>query len=157
MNTVPKHSSTHQRSSPGWLLSSLVLVLALLAGCVPIRQPAATSQAITLRFAISDSEGKPRIDNYVHEFVDQVHTLSQGKITIELVWDAGSGTFDGYEKGTLQRVLQGKYDLGLVASRTWDSEAITNFQALQAPFLITNNALAEAVASGAIGKRMLVG
>ena len=154
MNAVPNQRSPHQRNSPVWLLSSLVLVLALLAGCMPV-QPAAPGQPITLRFAISDSEGHPRIDNYVHEFIDQVHALSQGKITIEIVWDAGSGTFDGYEKGTLQRVLQGKYDLGLVASRTWDSENITNFQALQAPFLITDNALAEAVASGAIGKRML--
>jgi len=151
---VPTPRSTHQRLSLGWLVISLMLVLALLAGCMPI-QPAAAPKAITLRFAVSDGEGHPQIDNYVHEFVDQVHTLSQGKITIEIVWDAGGGTFDGYEKGTLQRVLQGKYDLGLVASRTWDSEAITNFQALHAPFLITNNALAEAVASGAIGKRML--
>jgi len=151
---VPPRRLTRQRLSPGWLVSSLVLVLTLLAGCVPI-QPPPPAEAITLRFAVSDGEGHPVIDNYVHEFVDQVHALSQGKITIELVWDAGGGTFDGYEKGTLQRVLQGKYDLGLVAARTWDSENITNFQALHAPFLITNDALAEAVAAGAIGKRML--
>lgn len=157
MNNVPEPSSPHQRRS-SWVLSSLALVLALFAGCMPI-QPAPTNlgapAAITLRFAVSDGEGHPVIDPYVHEFADQVQALSQGKITIELVWDAGGGTFDGYEKGTLQRVLQGKYDLGLVASRTWDSEAITNFQALHAPFLISNNALAEAVASGAIGQRML--
>src|SRR5690242_19610842 len=93
MNTVPKRSSPQQRSSQVWLLSSLTLVLILLAGCMPI-QPAAAPAAITLRFAISDGEGLPRIDNYVHEFVDQVHTLSQGKITIEPIWEAGNGTFD---------------------------------------------------------------
>ena len=49
-------------------------------------QPAATSQAITLRFAIPDGQGLPRIDNYVHEFVAQAHALSQGQITIEPIW-----------------------------------------------------------------------
>jgi TRAP-type C4-dicarboxylate transport system substrate-binding protein len=151
---IPLRRLTRQRISPAWFMSSLALVLTLLAGCMPI-QPTASNEAVTLRFAVSDGEGHPTIDPYVYEFVDQVHTLSQGKITLEVVWEAGNGTFDGGEKGTLQRVLQGKYDLGLVASRTWDSENITNFQALQAPFLINNDALAAVVASGAIGKRML--
>ncbi len=150
--------STHQRVSRVWLLSSLALVLALLVACMPI-QPSATnlgaSKAITLRFAVSDGEGHPQIDPYVHEFVDQVHKLSQGKITIELTWDAGGGTFYGYERGVIQRVLRGKFDLGLAGSRTWDTESITSFQALQAPFLITNDNLAAAVATGDIGARML--
>lgn len=174
MNSVARKSSLPRQFSRAWLLSSLALVLLLLAGCATPMQPPASaavpppptsqpvvaappaeSQAVTLHFAVSDGEGHAAIDPYVHEFVEQVHALSQGNITIELVWGAGDGTFDGYEKGTLQRVLQGKYDLGFVASRTWDSEGITNFQALHAPFLISNDALAEAVASGAIGKRML--
>lgn len=39
------------------------------------------------------------------------------------------------------------FDLGLAASRSFDSESITNFQSLQAPFLIDNDALAKAVAT----------
>ena len=119
MNAVPRYSSKQQRISPGWLLSSLALVLTLVAGCVPI-QPEAPAEpaAITLRFAIPDGEGLPRIDNYVHEFVDQVHALSQGQITIEPTWDGGSGTTDGYEKGVIQLVRQGKFDLGLASART---------------------------------------
>ncbi|MFN8494630.1 MAG: hypothetical protein U0350_43920 [Caldilineaceae bacterium] len=143
-----------QRVGHQWLLSSLVLVLALFTGCMPI-QPAAAPKPITLRLAIPDGQGLPRIDNYVHEFITQTHTLSQGAITIEPVWNAGDGTFAGYEKGVLQRMLTGKFDLALVPSRTWDSESITNFQALQAPFLINNDALAEAVATSEIGTQML--
>ena len=44
---------------------------------------------------------------------------------------------------------------GLAASRAFDSQSITSFQALQAPFLITDDALAEAVAASDIGTRML--
>lgn len=154
MYTVPNRSFTHQRSSPTWLLSSLALVLALVAGCMPI-QPAAAPKPITLRLALPDGPGLPRIDNYVQEFITQTLTLSQGAITIEPVYHAGDGTFAGYEKGVLQRMLTGKFDLALVPSRTWDSESITNFQALQAPFLVNNDALAEAVATSAIGTQML--
>lgn len=154
MNTVPKRSCLHRGSAPACLLSSLALVLALLAGCMPI-QPAAAPAAITLRFAISDGQGLPRIDNYVHEFVDQVHVLSQGQITIEPTWEAGNSTPDGYEKGVIQLVRQGKFDVGLASARTWDTQGILNFQVLQAPFLITNDALAEAVATSEIGTRIL--
>ena len=154
MNLVPKGCFIHQRISLRWWVSSLALVVALLAGCMPI-QPQAASQAITLRFAIPDEQGRPVIDPYVHEFIDQAHSLSQGKITIEPTWDAGSGTTDGYEKGVIQLVRQGKFDLGLASARTWDTQGITNFQVLQAPFLITNDALAEAVATNDIATRIL--
>jgi len=157
MNTVPKRSSPHQRISPAWFLISLALVLTLLAGCMPIQPPAtnlAASKAITLRFAIADQDKRPSAP-YIREFAAQVKTLSQGSITIELVWDAGGGTFYGFERGVLQRVLTGQFDLGLASSRTWDTESMTNFQALQAPFLITNDALSEAIASSDIAKRML--
>jgi Tol biopolymer transport system component/TRAP-type C4-dicarboxylate transport system substrate-binding protein len=89
------------------------------------------------------------------EFIDQVKTLSQGSITIEPIWDAGSGTSDGFEKGVIQLVRKGKFDLGLASSRTWNTQNITSFQVLQAPFLITNDALSEAVATSDVVTRML--
>lgn len=151
---APTRRLTRQRISPAWLLSSLTLVLMLLAGCMPI-PPAAAPAAITLRFAIPDEAGRPQIDPYVNEFVAQAHALSQGQITIEPTWDGGSGTPDGYEKGVIQLVKQGKFDLGLASARTWDTQGILNFQVLQAPFLITNDALAEAVATSEIAARLL--
>jgi len=109
-----------------------------------------------LRLAVADDQGVPS-EPYVLEFIEQVETLSDGSLTIEPVWDAGSETFAGFETGVIQLVTRGKLELGLAASRAWDTEAITNLQALQAPFLITNDALAEAVAAGDIGKRLLNG
>ncbi|MFN8494627.1 MAG: fasciclin domain-containing protein [Caldilineaceae bacterium] len=138
-----------------WLLSSLALVFALLAGCMPI-QPAAAPKPITLRFAIAAGQGSPRIDNYVQEFITQTYTLAQGAITIEPVWDAGADAPDGlFEAKAIQRVQQGEFELGMAPARAFDMQQITSFQPLQAPFLIANDALAEAVATSDIATKLL--
>ena len=45
--------------------------------------------------------------------------------------------------------------MATISSAIWDTAGITAFQALQAPFLITNYPLAEAVEGGEIGQSML--
>ena len=142
-----------------------VAALLLVTACAP--QVAATPNAsstpvatlaqdepITLRLAVADFEGAPSEPN-VLEFIEQVKTLSKGNITIERAWDAGSNTEAGFETGVIQLVKDGQYDLGLAASRAFDNESITSFQALQAPFLIDNDALSKAVATSDIATRML--
>ena len=123
----------------------------------PTSAPAATPaqiEPVTLRLAVADAEDRPS-DPYVREFIEQVKTLSEGNITIEPIWDAGADTTPVFEQGVVKVVKEGHYDLGLAASRAFDSQSITSFQALQAPFLITNEALAEAVAASDIATRML--
>ena len=125
----------------------------------PTSAPAATqaqSEPITLRLAVADAQDRPSTP-YVLEFIEQVKTRSGGNITIEPIWDAGADTTPVFEQGVVKVVMEGQYDLGLTASRAFDSQSITSFQALQAPFLITNEALAEAVAASDIGTRMLEG
>jgi hypothetical protein len=61
----------------------------------------------------------------------------------------------GSEVGVVQLVKERQADLGLAGSRAFDMEGITSFQALQAPFLITNDALSKAVATSDIASRML--
>jgi TRAP-type C4-dicarboxylate transport system substrate-binding protein len=139
------------------LALGMVLFLTVTA-CTPqiAAAPSIPDQPVTLRFAIADAEGRAS-DPYVHEFIDQVKILSKGNIIIEPTWDAGAETTPVFEQGVVKIVKEGQYDLGLASSRAWDSLGVTSFQALQAPFLITNDALAEAVASGDIAKRMLDG
>ena len=108
----------------------------------------------TLRFAVADQGGRPS-EPYVLEFVEQVKSLSNGGINIEPIWDAGEGTEAGGEAGVVQLVKDGQADLGLAGSRVFDLQGITSFQALQAPFLITNDALSKAVATSDISARML--
>jgi TRAP-type C4-dicarboxylate transport system substrate-binding protein len=61
----------------------------------------------------------------------------------------------GSEVGVVQLVKERQADLGLAGSRAFDMEGITSFQALQAPFLITNDALSKAVATSDIASQML--
>jgi TRAP-type C4-dicarboxylate transport system substrate-binding protein len=144
---------------------ALLIAVVVLGACSPQAAPPPTdtpapveesprSEPITLRLAVSDEQGYPSEPLVVY-FVDQVKTLSNGEITIEPIWDAGKDTEAGFEAGVIQLVRDGQADLGVAASRAWDSEDITSFQALQAPFLIDNDALADAVAVGDIGTKML--
>jgi TRAP-type C4-dicarboxylate transport system substrate-binding protein len=130
----------------------MTAVFLMLAACSP--QVAKQDEPITLRLAVADPEDRPS-DPYVREFIEQVKTRSNGNITIEPAWDAGSNTDASFETGVIQLVKTGQYDLGLSASRAFDTENITSFQALQAPFLIDNDALAQAVATSDIATRML--
>jgi TRAP-type C4-dicarboxylate transport system substrate-binding protein len=141
----------------------IIIVLLLITACAPQVAPTATSvpvativqdEPIALRLAVADAEGRPS-EPYVFEFIEQVKTLSNGSITIEPIWDAGGETTPSFEQGVVKIVKEGQYDLGLAGSRAWDSVGVTSFQALQAPFLITNDALAETVATSDIGTRML--
>ena len=81
------------------------------ATSTPASAPLATAvhdESITLRFAVADPEGRPS-DPYVHEFIEQAKTLSNGNITIEPTWDAGNSTEVGFETGVIQLVKNGQY------------------------------------------------
>ena len=142
----------------------LMIVFALLSACAP--KAPATSNAPSTPVAVAQEEpitlhmGIPDGDNvlyapYVLEFIQQAKTLSKGSITIVPTWQAGDSTDAGYEIGVIQLVKEGTFDLGLAASRSFKSENITSFEALQAPFLIDNDALAKAVATSDVASRML--
>ena len=49
------------------------------------------------------------------------------------------------ERETVESVQAGKADIGLVAARVFDTVGVTGMRALQAPFLIDRNAVADAV------------
>ncbi len=113
----------------------------------------AQAKPVTLRLAIYDDQTSPSAP-YVLEFAAQVNTLSGGSLKVEPSWGAASDS-PGTEQNVIEAVLAGKYDLGLTGSRAWDTENVTSFQALQAPFLITNDALAIAVSTSDAAKQML--
>lgn len=128
----------------------IVIVLLVLTACAP----QAPDEPVTLRLAMADEEDRPS-GPYVLEFIEQVKTLSNGSISIEPIWEAGNDTEAGFEVGVIQLVRNGKAELGLSGSRAFDNESITSFQALQAPFLIDNDALSKAVATSDISTQML--
>jgi TRAP-type C4-dicarboxylate transport system substrate-binding protein len=144
-----------------FIVLSCLMMFALI-GCSSPVETAVTpeiptpAEPITLHLAVADAEGRPS-EPYVLEFIEQVKTRSDGNITIEPTWEAGNDTEAGFETGVVQLVYGGEFDLGLAGARAFDNEGITAFQALQAPFLIDNDALAEAVATSDMATKMLDG
>jgi TRAP-type C4-dicarboxylate transport system substrate-binding protein len=118
------------------------------------KPPQTDPDTITLRLAVSDGGGRPS-ESYVLEFIEQVKTISNGNITIEPIWQAGDDISVGSESGVIEHVMRGDMELGLAGSRAFDTENIKSFQALQAPFVIDNDALSKAVATSDITTRML--
>jgi TRAP-type C4-dicarboxylate transport system substrate-binding protein len=116
----------------------------LAAGLLPAAATAA-DPPVALRLAVADDVGRPS-DPYVRAFADEVAARSGGSVTVDVTWDAGSLTEQGFERGVANLVTDGTFDLGLAAGRAWDDVGIHALKALQAPFLIDTDALAEAVA-----------
>jgi TRAP-type transport system periplasmic protein len=137
-----------------WMVGvSMIAVSLVLFTIIGLNLTIAQDDEITLRLALADQSEVPQIQPYVIEFIEQVKTLSNGKITIEPFYRAGDDTEVGYEAGVIEHVTKGDFELGLAASRSWDK--VKSLQALQAPFLIDNDALAEAVATSDTATKML--
>lgn len=133
----------------------VVMVVLVATACAPqVAATQAQNEPVILRLAVADQEGRPS-DPYVREFIEQVNTLSNGSITIQPIWDAGADTTPSFEPGIVKALNEGQYDLGLAGARAFDTQGITSFQALQAPFLITNDALSKAVATSDLATQML--
>ena len=137
-------------------------VLATMAGTIilataGVGAPAqAADPPVTLRLGLGDGNGEVVVTPFVADLVEQVAKLSDS-ITIEPVFSAnGQSPGDKYQV-VAQHVIDGDFEMGLLPARTWDSKGVTSLQALQAPFLITNDALATAVASSDVARQMLDG
>ncbi len=78
---------------------------------------------------------------------------------IEVVWEAAgsSGPSNGGEQGVVGLVQDGELDLGWVGARVWDTMGVTSFQALQAPFLITDQELLTEVLASPMAGEMIAG
>jgi TRAP-type C4-dicarboxylate transport system substrate-binding protein len=111
---------------------------------------------VVLRLGVSDGPGlaESRLARY---FAAQVGQLSHGKLTIRLTFLAAGSSTPDVEARTIELVRAGRYDLGWVAARAWDELGVTSFQALQAPFLITNYPLLDEVLTSPLATEMLAG
>ena len=125
-------------------------LLALVAG------PATTLAAdppVTLRFAVADGDSSPS-SAYVRAFLQEVAVRSGGSVTLDPIWTAGG---DDFEQGVTRMLVAGDADVALAAGRGWSTAGVSSLDALQAPFLITDDALAAAVATSPTATAMLDG
>jgi TRAP-type C4-dicarboxylate transport system substrate-binding protein len=150
------------------LAALTIAIMFVAAGCgsvatVPTHSPAPaasstpgalTDSPVVLRLAVSDGVGapsEPAVDKFVHDLA----AASGGNVTIAPTFDAGKDTSKGFELGVADLVQRGEADLALVSSRAWDLVGVTSLQALQAPYLIDNDALIVAVAQSDVARRSL--
>ncbi|HEX5896303.1 MAG TPA: TRAP transporter substrate-binding protein DctP [Thermoleophilaceae bacterium] len=109
-----------------------------------------------LRLAVADDSEQPDAP-FARYFADRVSRLSGGSLRVRVVWDAAGQDTPGYELGIARLVRDGDFELGWMGARAWDRMGITSFQALQAPFLVTDHELLNRITTGPLAARMLGG
>ena len=140
------------------VLSTLLAAACSSTGDEPSATQSTTSDPIVIRLGTGDPRGRPDTP-VVERFADAVEQLSDGGIRVEVVWEAGGDSSDpnGFEKGVVGLVQDGELDLGWIAARAWDTVGVKSFQALQAPFLITDQGLLTEVLASPMADEMLAG
>ncbi|HEX6700810.1 MAG TPA: TRAP transporter substrate-binding protein DctP [Gaiellaceae bacterium] len=145
------------------ILALVVGVGGLSAGCSARHRQSVADKAggsgggpVVLRLGVSDGPelAESRLARY---FAAQVAKLSQGRLKIRVTFLAAGSSTPDVEARTIELVRAGRYDLGWVAARAWDELGVTSFQALQAPFLITNYPLLDRVLTSPLATEMLAG
>ncbi len=110
---------------------------------------------VTLRIGTDDEPGKPAADQ-IEELARRAAKLSRGAIRIEPVWHA-AGDGPDWDQRVARMVTGGELDMGLIPSRSWDTEGVTSLRALNAPFLITSDELLDAVVSSDVADDLMAG
>jgi TRAP-type C4-dicarboxylate transport system substrate-binding protein len=107
-------------------------------------EPAGDVAAAQLTLAYVTTEQHP-YGVAVNNFIEEVNTASGGAIQI-----TGQPTFPG-DIPLLADVRSGTVEMATVSSAVWDNAGVNAFQALQAPFLITNYEIEKEVLSNEDG------
>jgi TRAP-type C4-dicarboxylate transport system substrate-binding protein len=95
---------------------------------------------ISLRAGTNDDASRPS-GRAIVEFAAQVRSVSGGKLSVEPVWEAAGPEVRNWDQVVARKVVNGELDLGMIPARSWDTEGVTTFQALQAPFVVTSDTL----------------
>jgi TRAP-type C4-dicarboxylate transport system substrate-binding protein len=117
--------------------------------------PAAHAQdapPVTLRLITADGQGRAS-DRPLTDFIARVTEASGGAITIEPFYEAA--TTDRPEQELARRLSAGEADLLMTTIRAWDEVGNRALDAIQTPFLIDSDALADAVVSSSIATDLL--
>jgi len=139
-----------------------MLVTAMLAGCSSGHKSSASDKAggssapTVLRLADSDAIEQPDTPT-IQYFAARVAKQSGGTLRVRITFQAAGDKVTDVEARTARMVRAGKFDLGWIGARAWDELGAKSFQALQAPFLVTDYALLDRIAMSPIADEMLAG
>jgi TRAP-type C4-dicarboxylate transport system substrate-binding protein len=114
------------------------------------------SGAASVQLTLMDENDSLSGEPAVQRFIDRVHELSNGTITITV--DNVNDGYAGAEQRVVAAVRAGKTaQLAWVGTRVWDLEGVKSFQALSAPMLIDSYKLQKAVLQSDLRQKMLAG
>ncbi len=132
-----------------------VVVALALAGCGSLAGSKAGGPGTPVVLRMATRHGisgfMPQIDPYL---VNRVAKLSAGNVQIDMVYHVGENVPDG-EQQIVRGVAAGRYDLGVVGTRVFDTLGVDSFQALTAPMLIDSYPLEQAVIDSGIPAQMM--
>jgi TRAP-type C4-dicarboxylate transport system substrate-binding protein len=140
--------------------TAVISLLALLTGCqtsveADPSKAGGPGAPVLLRIGTDEVPGYIGAGQ-IEEFASQVDELSEGSMRIEPVWDAAGHASD-WDQVVARMVVAGELEMGLIPTRAWDTEGVTSMRVLNAPFLITSDALVTAVVTSDLADEMLAG
>ena len=134
-------------------LALAALVAATSVGCGGDGDKAGGSNAPEeVRLAVAEDADQPDA-RFVRDFAARVSSLSDGQLRVRVVWDAAGQQVADPERRIARMVRDGRFELGWIGTRAWDLLGVSSFQALQAPFLVTDHALLGRIATGDVASR----
>ncbi|MFG1816851.1 TRAP transporter substrate-binding protein [Kribbella sp. NPDC049174] len=134
-------------SSRYWALALGFALIATGAACSGSSSEPETIEnpgPLSLKIGTADDDSRPG-GLAIVEFVDQVRTLSGGKILVYPVWEAAGEGVQQWDQVVARMLKDKELDLAMIPSRSWDTEGVTTLRALNAPFLVTSDALADKI------------
>jgi TRAP-type C4-dicarboxylate transport system substrate-binding protein len=140
------------------LVAALFAILAAFAaaGCGagnPPSRSGADVEPVTLTATSYEQQGRIAAETLA-EFARRASALSNGAVKIKLGPEPDNSRPDT-SADKIAEIRRGTYDLGIVAARSFDKLGVPSFQALQAPFLVTSNALGDRILEDGIAEEML--
>lgn len=133
----------------------LTLVLALLSVAVAcshdVPEIAAKVDAgpVTIQVGTADDHPGSPGGVAIIKLAELVRTASGGRLLLYPVWQASGPESVGWDQQIARMVKEKHLGMGLVPARAWDTEGVNTFRALNAPFLVTSDALADRIVTTA--------
>ncbi|GAA4108029.1 hypothetical protein GCM10022415_00400 [Knoellia locipacati] len=136
----------------------LLASAAALAGCSGAGPSKAGGSTPPVMLTLGTDDTDDRLSaGVVAEFTRQVTALSDGAIVIKPRWRAAGPDQADWDQKVARMVRAGTLDLGMIPARAWDTEGVSTFRALHAPFLVDSDALVRAVVTDHVAGEMLAG
>jgi C4-dicarboxylate-binding protein DctP len=146
------------------ILAAALIAALLLVGCSLGEEDGGSDKAggsgapvvLGLAYAYKPAEGQPD-EPALRWFARRVEDLSNGDMRVKVSFNVAGEQTPDMEARVARRVRSGDFDLGWLAARVYDQFGVRSFQALQAPFLITDYELLNRAAQSPLADEMLAG